>query len=447
MLPVVTIIGRPNVGKSTLFNRLTNTKDALVVDLPGTTRDRNYGIGNIGNQQYILIDTPGVDNQIDHKDPITSQVKKAIIDSQIILFIVDASAGIMAGDLDLSKRLRKFSKKVILVVNKIDGVNTNLALDFFKLGFNNVVQISAKANRGINNLINELINYSDSELFLDIDNTKNLSHIDFGLEESIKVAIVGQPNVGKSTLINTILGEERVVVFDNPGTTRDSISISTIFGKHKYTLIDTAGVRKKGKVKETLEKFSIIKTMESIKKASVVILLIEAKKGLVEQDFKLIDFIFKSGRSLVFAINKWDTINKIDQKKLLLNIKKDLIPIDFVNPTPIVAVKGTGIKKLFKEIILAFKSANLAVSTNKLNLLLQEAIASNQLPLSKGRRIKLRYAHLGGYLPFRIIVHGTQAESLPDHYKKYLSNFFRQALQLYGTVVHIILKNSKNPYV
>jgi len=449
MLPVVTIIGRPNVGKSTLFNRLTKSKAALVVDLPGTTRDRNYGFGKIGEQSYIIVDTAGIHDNVEQNKIMIHQVEKAIVEAQIILFVVDAAAGLMSEDLELSAKLRKFSKKIILVINKIDGVNMDLVkIDFFRLGFNNIIEISAKANRGINKLADQFINEFKINNSNDINNEIVCSEIDNSADDgSIKVAIVGQPNVGKSTLVNNILGEERVVVFDSPGTTRDSIYIPTQFGMRKYMLIDTAGVRRKARVKETVEKFSVIKTLQAINDAQVVILLIDAQKGIVEQDLKLVDCIVTAGRSLVLAVNKWDSITKEDQKKLQKNIRDELHFVDFIKPVPISALYGTGIKKVFHAVLSAFESATMPVPTNKLSLLLEEAIAEHQPPLSTGRRIKLRYAHLGGHLPFRVIIHGTQVESLPLHYKKYLSSFYREKLQLHGTVVHIILKNSDNPYV
>lgn len=442
MLPIVTIIGRPNVGKSTIFNRLTKSKAALVVDLPGTTRDRNYGFGKIGEYSYIVTDTAGVDDAVEQNKVIIAQIKKAIIESQIILFIVDAAMGLMPEDLELAKKLRKFSKKVILVINKIDGINMDVAgIDFFRLGFNNIIEISAKANRGMNQLGEMIINELSEEL-----PEENVKH-NPEYSEYIKVAIVGQPNVGKSTLINNILGEERVVVFDSPGTTRDSIYIPTQFGKHKYMLIDTAGVRRRSRIKETIEKFSVIKTLQAIDNSEIVVLLIDAAKGIVEQDLKLIECVVTAGRSLVLAINKWDIINKEDQKKLLKKIKEELHFIDFIKPIAISALHGVGVKKIFHAVLQAFESATIPVATNKLTLLLEQAINEHQPPLSKGRRIKLRYAHLGGHLPFQIIIHGNQVESLPLHYKKYLSSFYREKLQLQGTVVNIILKNSDNPYI
>ena len=446
MLPVVTIIGRPNVGKSTLFNRLTKSKAALVVDLPGTTRDRNYGFGKIGEHSYIVVDTAGINDEAEQNKVIITQIKKAIVEAKIILFVVDAAMGLMPEDLELAAKLRKFSKKVILVINKIDGINMDVAgIDFFRLGFNNVIEISAKANRGINQLGERFINeFDNNSEIIELSHNKNENNND---NEYIKVAIVGQPNVGKSTLINNILGEERVVVFDSPGTTRDSIYIPTQFGKHKYMLIDTAGVRRRARIKETIEKFSVIKTLQAIDNAQIVVLLIDATKGIVEQDLKLVECVVTAGRSLVLAINKWDAINKENQKKLQKNIKDELHFIDFIKPVSISALYGTGVKKIFYEILKAFESATMPVATNKLTLLLEQAIVEHQPPLSKGRRIKLRYAHLGGHLPFRIIIHGTQAESLPFHYKKYLSSFYREKLQLQGTVVDIILKNSDNPYV
>ncbi len=442
MLPVVAIIGRPNVGKSTLFNRLTKSKAALVVDLPGVTRDRNYGFGKIGEHSYVLVDTAGVTDDIEQNTVVIKQINKAIVEAHIILFIVDAQAGLMPLDLDLAKQLRKFSKKIVLVINKIDGVNTNLAItDFFNLGFDKIAEISAKANRGINKLAEIFINEFDVHC-------KNIEPEVLVENAPIKVAIIGQPNVGKSTLINKILGEERVVVEDNPGTTRDSIYIPKRIGNQEYVLIDTAGVRRKSRVKETIEKFSVIKTLQAIEDAHVVVLLIDPQKGLVEQDLKLIENIITVGRSLVLAINKWDSISKDNQNKLQKTIHQELTFINFIKPITISALYGNGIKKLFHEINLAFGSATKVVPTNKLSLLLEQAVSGHQPPLSSnGKRIKLRYAHLGGHLPFRIIIHGNQVDKLPSQYKKYLSSFFREQLQLHGTVVNIELKKTDNPYI
>lgn len=447
MLSVVTIVGRPNVGKSTLFNRLTNSKAALVLDVPGTTRDRNYGFGEIEGKFYILVDTAGITGEKANDILIINQVDKAIYNAKIILFLVDARIGLNPQDLDLAKKLRKFNKKVILVINKIDGVNLDLGrIDFFKLGFENCIEISAKSNRGINNLKTNLMIFLNKEISNN-DDINNINQENFNYVDHIKVTIVGQPNVGKSTLINNILGEDRVVVLDSPGTTRDSIYIPTQFGKQKYVLIDTAGVRRKSRIKDTLEKFSVIKTLQAIHDSEITVLLIDAYKGIVDQDLKLIECIVASGKSLVLALNKWDLIYKEEQLKLLKRIHQQLGFINFTKPITISGLHGIGIKKIFQAILKTFKSAIQEIPTNKLTLLLEQAIAEHQPPLSKGRRIKLRYAHLGGHFPFRIIIHGNQVNNLPLHYKKYLSNFYREKLKLEGTVVEIILKNSDNPYL
>lgn len=439
MLPVVTIIGRPNVGKSSLFNRLTNSKTALVIDVPGTTVDRNYGIGNINDHSYIVIDTAGIQYDNKQNSVIIKQVHTAIKEAQVVLFVVNAQEGLATEDLEIAKLLRKFDKKVILVINKIDKVNPDIAPnDFFCLGFASVVQISAKANKRIAILVNEFI----TELKVD-EASQEFSNIN-----SIKVAIVGQPNVGKSTLVNNILKEERVIVQDKPGTTRDSIYINTCINKQEYTLIDTAGVRRKAKVKDILEKFSVIKTLEAIYDAEVVVLLIDAVKGVVDQDLKLVENVVNAGKSLVIAVNKFDSINKEQQKMLLKSIDKKLEFINFIKPINISALYGRGIKKLFAAILTTFKSSTIKVTTNKLSTLLEQAIAAHQPPVAANhRRIKLRYAHLGGHSPFTVVVHGNQVDKLPESYKKYLSNFFRTNLGLQGTIVKVELKKSENPYI
>lgn len=452
MSTVITIIGKPNVGKSTLFNRLTKTQAALVYDLPGTTIDRNYGIVEIAGDFYILIDTAGITGTKLEDILFIKQVEQAINESHIILFLVDAATGITTQDLNLAKKLRKFNRKLILVINKIDGINLDLArADFFKFGFVNFIEISAKYNRGINNLKNALATHvhTDYNVITQLkgeeadEEAKDNCYVDL----PIKVAIIGQPNVGKSTLINNILKEDRVIVLDQPGTTRDSIYIPTQFGKDKYVLIDTAGIRKKSKIKDPLEKFSVIKSLQAINDSQVTVLLIDACKGIVEQDLKLIKCIITSGKGLVIAINKWDLIPEREHSKLLKKIKISLEFINFIEPIKISGLYGIGIKKFFHAILKVFKSATEEISTNKLTLLLKEAVSLNQPSIVKGRRIKLRYAHLGGHFPFRIIIHGNQATNVPLHYKRYLSNFYREKLLLNGIVVEIIFKNSNNPYV
>jgi GTP-binding protein len=444
MLPTVTIIGRPNVGKSTLFNKLTKTKSALVVDFPGTTVDRNYGLAKINEQSCIVIDTAGIDDDAATHQSMLKQTKQAITEANLVLFMVNAQDGLMAEDLDLAKILRKFSKKVILVINKTDRVNIDqVKLDFYQLGFDNIEQIVAKSNRGISKLsdrISEIIN-PDGKII----------QVDPSLENAaaIKVAIVGQPNVGKSTLINTILAEERVVACDNPGTTRDSIYIPTNISGQDYVLIDTAGVRRKAKVKQVVEKFSALKTLQAINDAEVAVMLIDATVGIVEQDLRIINIIIDRGASLIIAINKWDKINQEDRKQLQKNIKRKLEFLDFIQPVPISALYAKGVHKIFKEVLAVFKSATKTVATNKLSELLAQAVQLHQPPLAKStkRRIKLRYAHLGGHFPFQIIIHGAQVDSLGGHYRRYLSNFFREQLNLKGTVVQLTFKNSHNPYV
>lgn len=437
MLPVVTIIGRPNVGKSSLFNRLTNSRAALVLDVPGTTVDRNYGIGKIDEQHYIVVDTAGIEYDIKQNPVIIKQIHAAIIEAQVVLFVVDAQEGLTIEDIQIAKLLRKFSKKITLVINKIDKVNPDIAAnDFFSLGFNSIIKISAKANKKITTLVNEFI----TQLKIDGAPQEPLN--------SIKVAIIGQPNVGKSTLINNILKEDRLVVQDKPGTTRDSIYINTCIDQQLYTLIDTAGVRHKAKVKDILEKFSVIKTLEAIYDAQVVVLLIDAIKGVVEQDLKLVENIVNAGRSLVIAVNKFDSVNKEQQRMLAKSINRKLEFINFIKPINISALHGRGIKKLFAAILTTFKSSTIKVTTNKLSKLLERAILEHQPPVAtNGRRIKLRYAHLGGHSPFTVVVHGNQVDKLPENYKKYLSNFFRNNLDLQGTIVKVELKKSENPYI
>ena len=460
MLPVVAIIGRANVGKSTLFNCLTNSRAALVFDLPGTTIDRNYAIAKIADERYILVDTAGIEDRIDksniNTNLIIAQINKAIQEATLVLLVMDPKSGITPEDVMIAKYLRKSNKKIILVINKIDGYNQEtVQLDFFSLGFAEIVTIAAKYNRGINKLKNEIGQHLDSSITNNgkllesgkINSPISVDNADDKSKDALKVAIVGQPNVGKSTLINNILGEERVVVQDRPGTTRDSIYIPATISNQEYLWIDTAGLRRKVKVKDPLEKFSAIKTLQAISNAIVVILLIDATKGLVEQDLKLIDIIVKAGRSLVVAVNKWDLIEVANRKKMLKALTTNLEFIDYIDVITISALNPKSVKKIFPALLKAYRAAMLSVTTNKLTLLLQQAIQTHQPPLSNGRRIKLRYAHLGGHLPYRIVIHGNQVESLSNNYKKYLSSFYQKELNLYGTPVHIICKNTNNPYV
>ncbi|MDX2165354.1 MAG: ribosome biogenesis GTPase Der [Gammaproteobacteria bacterium] len=433
MIPVIAIVGRPNVGKSTLFNCLTQSRDAVVADIPGVTRDRIYGRGKVGNKDYILIDTAGIGIDEEGVDELTAkQAELAIAESNLILFVVDGRAGLMPADAAIAKKLRKLNKDLILVINKSEGLDSDhLNNEFLKLGFKDKIYISASHRENIDKLVKKFPDASE-EL----------------LDEAagIKVAIVGKPNVGKSTLVNRILGEERVIVFDAPGTTRDSIYIPFERNRKKYTLIDTAGVRRKSHVTEIIEKISVVKTLQSIEEANVVLFLVDARSNLTEQDLGLLGFVLSLGKALVIAINKWDGLDDYTREQVKAKLDRKLNFIDFAEIKFISALHGTGVGELFKDINRAYDSAMKDLPTPLLTKILQKAVIQHQPPLVGGRRIKLRYAHAGGHNPPIIVIHGTQTDNLPASYARYLSSYYRKALKLIGTPVQVNFKEGENPY-
>ncbi|WP_133130431.1 ribosome biogenesis GTPase Der [Legionella yabuuchiae] len=437
MIPVIALVGRPNVGKSTLFNRLTHTQDALVADYPGLTRDRQYGDAVFNNKPFIVVDTGGIGvEDLDVDALMSKQSDIALTESDIIFFLVDGRDGLTPVDVDIASRLRKINKSVHLIVNKTDGINEDVArAEFQTLGFSEVHAISAAHNRGIGSLLSivtQEFSEIDSETIEDSD--------------AIKIAFIGRPNVGKSTLINRILGEERVVVYDMPGTTRDSVAIPFERDEQNYILIDTAGVRRRGRIDEKIEKFSIIKTLQAIKESQVCLLLVDAKEGLTDQDLHLLGFIIEAGKALVIAINKWDGLDEDHKDHVKAEINRRLQFAQFAKIRFISALHGTGVGNLFKDIGQAYSSAMQSFSTPKLTRLLQDFVAQHPPPLVKGRRIKLRYAHAGGHNPPIIVIHGNQLDSLPNSYKRYLINSFTEQLNLVGTPLKIEFKGGENPY-
>lgn len=437
MIPVVAIVGRPNVGKSTLFNRLTQSRDALVSDFPGMTRDRQYGKATLYQRRFIVIDTGGMTEEADNiNQSIKEQAHQAIQEANHVLFLVDGKTGVTATDLHIVESLRTLNKSIFLVVNKTEGLDPDLALlDFHRLGIGKPHAISAAHNQGIESLI--------ETLFTDIPSEEESSSQD---TDSIKLAIVGRPNVGKSTLTNRILGEERVIVSDVAGTTRDSIFIPLERNKRHYTLIDTAGVRRKGRVTEAVEKFSVVKTLQAIDASNVVLFLMDAKEGVTDPDLKLLGFILESGKALVIAMNKWDHLTQDEKDKTRNTLDRKLNFVPFVRQHLISALHGTGVGNLFNSINEAYDSANKKLSTPKLTKILQEALVQHSPPLVKGRRIKLRYAHPGGQNPPLIIIHGTQVNALPDAYVRYLAATYQKRLKLMGTPVRVQFKASENPF-
>ncbi len=441
MKSVFALVGRPNVGKSTLFNRLTKSRDALVADYPGLTRDRKYGTGVVGERRYLVIDTGGLSgDEAGIDEYMAAQTWMAVDEADVILFLVDGREGLTAADNMVATRLRRTGKQVYLLVNKIDTVNPEQACaEFYQLGFSDVFPIAAAQNRGVTKMITHLLdNYPDDS---EEDEEMGDSYLD-----TIRIAFVGRPNVGKSTLLNRMLGEERVVAFNEPGTTRDSIFVPFEREGQKYTLIDTAGVRRRSKVNEAIEKFSIIKTLNAIEKAHVVIMLLDAHETITEQDAHLLGLILDAGRSLVLAINKWDGLDRYAREQIKTKLEVKLPFLDFAERHFISALHGTGVGHLFESVHKAYHSSMLKVSTARMTKMLETAVQAHQLPMKSGRRIKLRYAHQGGSNPFTIIIHGNQTKNIPNSYKRYLMNYFRETLKLKGTQVRIEFKTGDNPF-
>lgn len=473
MVPVVALVGRPNVGKSTLFNRLTRTRDALVADFPGLTRDRKYGRAEVDGQEFIIIDTGGIDGAEEGIEThMAAQSLLAIEEADIVLFLVDARAGMMPADMAIAKHLRsRDNKTTFAVANKIDGIDQDQALgEFYSLGLGEVMPIAASHGRGVNQLISRSLipfygepesedgrelteeeanaaYWAEQEAQTEAAEAKLEEDDNFNpVDQPIKLAIVGRPNVGKSTLTNRILGEDRVVVFDMPGTTRDSIYIPMERDGREYVLIDTAGVRKRGKVTETVEKFSVIKTLKAIEDANVVLLVIDAREGISDQDLSLLGFILNAGRSLVLAVNKWDGMSTEDRDHVKDMLELRLGFVDFARIHFISALHGSGVGNLFDSVQEAYDCATRRVSTALVTRIMKMAEDDHQPPLVRGRRVKLKYAHAGGYNPPIIVIHGNQVSDLPDGYKRYLMNYFRQSLKVMGTPIRIQFKEGENPF-
>ncbi|MHC9511104.1 ribosome biogenesis GTPase Der [Kangiella sp. M94] len=442
MLPVIALVGRPNVGKSTLFNRLTKSRDALVANLPGLTRDRQYGQATLKGQKFIVVDTGGIAGDEEGIDGLMAgQSLQAINEANIVLFLVDARTGMTAADEFVADHLRRQNKPIIVLVNKVDGIHAEAALsDYYSLGYQTVLPLAAAHGRGVNTLVDTIFD----ELHLESSDEEEL--VGYEKAQGIKLAIVGRPNVGKSTLVNRFLGEERVVVYDLPGTTRDSIYIEMERREKKYTLIDTAGVRRRGKVKETVEKFSVLKTLQAIDDSNVSIMVMDAREPITDQDLSLISYIIDSGRSMVIAINKWDGMTEEQRDNVKHEIDRRLGFIDFARIHFISALHGSNVGHLWESVDEAWASAQVEMSASKLTRLLEEASEKHQPPTVRGRRVKLRYAHPGGHNPPLIVIHGNQCSKLPESYKRFLINFFRDKLKLIGTPIRLELKEGDNPF-
>ena len=443
MKPIIALVGRPNVGKSTLFNKLTRSRDALVADHAGLTRDRIYGTAEMQGCSFILIDTGGLTKGSDDMSGLMrQQAQLAIEEANMIFFMVDGRAGLTAADQDVAAQLRNADRPVILVVNKSEGERQEImAADFYALGLGEPQVISATQNRGFVTLLTTLREKLPNVISQNDENDEKEDD-----SNTIRLAIMGRPNVGKSTLINRLMGEERVVAFDEPGTTRDSIYIPFEKNDKQYILIDTAGVRRRSKVSEMLEKFSIVKTLQALEEANVVILVLDAHEGIVEQDLHLAGLIIESGRAVVIAVNKWDGLEKSEREWVATNVERRLPFLSFAKTHFISALEGSGVGLLFKSVNQAYDSAMAQLQTPRLTRVLEDAVSDHQPPLVHGRRIKFRYAHLGGKNPPRIIIHGNQTSSTPQSYRRYLENTFRDVLKLHGTPVMIEFKQSENPF-
>jgi len=435
---VIALVGRPNVGKSTLFNRLTRTRDALVADFPGLTRDRQYGLARLEDGPCIVIDTGGLSGEeagID--EAMAKQTLAAVEEADLVVFMVDARTGISAGDTLIADRLRRMGRDALLVLNKVDGVGDDAALaEFAELGFPDVFPVSAAHGRGMRSLLEAVAERLPAEA----------EDADAAMIRGIAIGVVGRPNVGKSTLVNRMLGEDRVVVYDEAGTTRDSIYIPYERDGEPFTLIDTAGVRRRGRIDEAVEKFSVVKTLEAIDRASVVVLVVDAREGLVEQDLHLLGTVLEHGRAIVLAVNKWDGLapDVRDRVRRELDRKLDFAPwmrVHFIS-----ALHGSGVGTLYDAVREADAAAGVKLPTPKLTAALEDAVREHSPPLRQGRRIKLRYAHQGGSRPPVIVVHGTQTEHLPAAYRRFLENRFRQVFGIVGTPIRVELKSGANPY-
>ena len=479
--PVVALVGRPNVGKSTLFNRLTRTRDALVADFPGLTRDRKYGQAHLAGHDFIVIDTGGIDGTEEGvEEKMAEQSLLAIEEADIVLFLVDARAGLTSADIGIANYLRqRQNKTTVVVANKVDGIDADShCAEFYQLGLGEIAQIAASQGRGIANLMEQVLSplaekmaEKEEESAVENDDVSEMTQhdewdedFDFSNEEdtalldeelaqeqtpdsqNIKIAIVGRPNVGKSTLTNRILGEDRVVVYDMPGTTRDSIYIPMEWDGQQYTLIDTAGVRKRGKVHLAVEKFSVIKTLQAIQDANVVLLTIDARENISDQDLSLLGFILNAGRSLVIVVNKWDGLNQEVKDRVKSELDRRLDFIDFARVHFISALHGSGVGNLFESVKEAYECATQKMTTSMLTRILQIAVDEHQPPMIGGRRVKLKYAHPGGYNPPIIVIHGNQVDKLPDSYKRYLSNHFRRSLKIIGSPIRLQFQEGNNPF-
>ncbi len=461
MVPVIALVGRPNVGKSTLFNRLTKSRDAIVAEYAGLTRDRQYGEAKWQGRTYIVIDTGGLtgdEEGIDAK--MAEQSLQAMEEADAVMFIVDARVGMTPGDQMIAEHVRKLNKRYFLVANKVDSIDPDLArAEFSPLGLGDALPIAAAHGRGVSYMLEQALGSFPKDVAEQDEAEQEGEGAEQAAEgeelkripgpsdkDGIKIAIIGRPNVGKSTLVNRMLGEERVIVYDQAGTTRDSIYIPFERGEEKYTLIDTAGVRRRGKIFEAVEKFSVVKTLQAIQDANVVIFVMDAREGVVEHDLNLLGFVLETGRALVIALNKWDGMEQGEKDYVKTELERRLFFVDYADIHFISAKHGTGVGHLYKSVQAAFKSAITRWPTSRLTQILEDAVREHQPPMVNSRRIKLRYAHLGGANPPLIVIHGNQVDAVPKSYTRYLENTYRRVLKLVGTPIRIEYKGGDNPY-
>ncbi len=445
MLPVIALIGRPNVGKSTLFNRLTRSRDALVADYPGLTRDRQYGFGKVGPVPYLVIDTGGVaGGESGISQLMVEQTVVALQEADVAIIMVDGRSGLTAADEHVAELARKHAKNSWLVANKAEGLDKTIATgEFHGLGVGDPVAISAAHGDRVSALMDEVLApYIDDHAEVESEDDAEAD----GKDKPLRIAVVGRPNVGKSTLINRLLGEDRLVVFDQPGTTRDSVAVPFERDGRHYVLVDTAGVRRKSKVHETIEKFSIIKALQAMERSNVVLAVLDAQEGVTEQDVSLMGLAVERGRAMVVVTNKWDGLDRDHRRHVTEALERRLPFLDFAEQHTISALHGTGVGDLLPAARRAYKAATRDMATKRLTEELEKAVVAHSPPLAQGRRIKLSYAHQGGRNPPVIVIHGNQTERLPDSYRRYLANRFRKVFRLKGTPVRMVFKTSKNPF-
>ena len=437
MLPAVALVGRPNVGKSTLFNRLTRSRDALVADYPGLTRDRRYGYARHAGRPYLVIDTGGLGAGGDLEPLVEKQVDAALEQADVVILVVDHREGLTAEDERIAERLRRAGKRVTVAVNKAEGVDAELAgADFYRLGFGTPFAIAALHGHGVDALVEAVLAPFEPSEADEVDEAV----------DGPKIAVIGRPNVGKSTLINRLIGEERLVTSDEPGTTRDSIVVPCERDGRRFALIDTAGIRRRARVSESVEKFSIVQSLKAIEDAGVVIALLDAREGVTDQDLHLIGLAVERGRALVIGINKWDGLPPSDRERVQSEVERKLDFVGYARRHYLSALHGSGIAELIRSALAAYEAAGADLPTPRLTELLHQATTAHAPPMSRGRQIRLRYAHQGGRYPPLIVIHGTQAERTPDHYRRYLENAFRKGLRLEGTPIRIELRSGENPF-